>query len=490
MAYSLALDNDVRFYGERVPSEKILPIHKRRLASSLDKYLLNLQEIHQYLASQAGSGSGSKTASVRFQYAIKKCGAEIEAGSGSKQTLVPKQSASDEILKIQRIARYYQNIGYVSRDFSKDRLLTKTAGRVLAQMQPPQTPRIKDTISTGVRFTENTLSLVRDGLKLCPEVGPDHAFVANYGFAAGSVWSFFAVKEWMDGIDDYEKAKLIGDSEGARRAAARSSNGFVTMCASSLYLSSKILSAANALESAITAISYSSNAFFGIGAMIGMGINGLGIYRCSRFNSRIDEYLNNPDPDLKKSQKLKGALRFLKDSMSVTPEERKELRQKIEREHCDETPEERKNRFDEAVAHLAETKIKYMKRRTSNKSLEMMLDPKSGIDALLPLLENEGDRAIGAVNAAEELIHEVKKQTWKKMFFYALGFIASLVGLIGIISGTFLTGGALPFVLLGISAAIFAFLTGYNLYKSSGRSDSDTQSGINMQPLDASLAGN
>ena len=95
------------------------------------------------------------------------------------------------------------------------------------------------------------------------------------------IWSFFAIKELMDGIEASGKARKIGDAEGVRRANSRTVRGAVNAIGSSTYISGKVIgSVAPGLETAVLGIGYVSNILFGAGAMISMGLAGLGMLRC------------------------------------------------------------------------------------------------------------------------------------------------------------------------------------------------------------------
>jgi hypothetical protein len=148
---------------------------------------------------------------------------------------------------------------------------------------------------------------------------------------------------------------------------------------------------------------------------------------------------------------LQGALRFLKAKISVTAEEIEELRTKIETEHSQLNRAEKEARLRQAISHLAEAKVKYLKRRTSNKSLQLIL---SQIDPILTKLDDEKTRSEG-IKEGTLLIQKIQNENRIKMALFVLGFIAALISLAGLVLMTFASSGlVLPFVLYGVAGAI------------------------------------
>lgn len=466
--------DDYRFFGASAPVASLQADDQKKLNAVIRNHFLNFPEVKTYLSTLKG----------RFRLSIRSDAVAVKSAEGSVLRLFPLDAQRvREARRIDRIGRYYQNLNYVGRDLSKDLALMAASGEKVCKLRQAAIPAFKDKVFTGIKIGDNALTLTRDVLSVHPEVGPNNAFVNNAGIVAGSIWSFFAVREILSGIDDLDHAREIGDEEGKRRAGARLGGGLFSATGSALYLSGKAWDLAGGIGVAPVALGLSTNLLFGAGAVLGMGIAGLGVYRCLKFRGRIDRYLNNPDPRLSQAMKLKGALRFLKDAMSATPEERARLIKKIDAEHPFLNSSEKQELLQADLERLTETKVKYMKRRTSNQSLGLLLDPKSGIDALLPLLERgEG------VKEAEQLLEKVKTETWKKIALYAISFVASLIGLIAILAGSFGTFGALPFVLFGITAATYLVLALYNLYKSWSRSESELLSAPHLQPLDLTSA--
>lgn len=478
MTYTYKVNEPYRFYGEVVPSEKILPSHKKILETSLPNYFLSLSKFNEFAAKQAISQTGSqKAAPFRLQYEIGNSGTLVRAENGQEERIALQEKAREEWTKIARTVRYYQHLGYVKRDLSQDVSLQDSAKKTVAAMKKGAEPSLKDHGYSLVRIGDNTLSFVKDVLTVRSDWGLQNtslsnSYINNVGFLSGSIWSFFAIKEVYDSVSEMDSAKAIGDEEGVRRAQVRYVSGVSTLWGAGFYLSAKFAGLAGAAaETAATALSYTSNSLFGIGSVIGIGMAGLGIYRCLTFTSRLNEYLQNQDKD--EAQRLKGALRFLKDSMSVTPEERKEITERIHRDHAEKTPWERQLLIDEELKNLTETKVKYMKRRTSHKSLSLLLNH---VDRLLCDL----DRGQG-IDEANQLIATIKSENRKKLALYWIGFFASVFGLIAVILSTLATGGMAPFVLLGLSALVYIILGGYHLGQHLFHRHTDVQDGVGLQ---------
>ena len=478
MAYTYKVNAPYRFYGELVPSEKILPSHKKILETSITNHFLNIAKANEFASHQAMSQTGGQKApSFRLQYAIGDSGTLIRAENGTEKKIVWQEKARKGWAKITRTVRYYQHLGYVKRDLSQDVSLQDSSKKTIATMKKGAEPSVKDHGYSMVRIGDNTLSFVKDVLSMRAKWGfqntsVSNSFINNVGFASGSIWSFFAIKEVRDSVKEMDSAKAIGDEEGVRRAQVRFASGVTTLWGTGFYLSAKFMGLAGAgVETAATAFSYVSNSLFGLGSVIGIGMAGLGIYRCLTFTSRLNEYLENQDKD--EAQRLKGTLRFLKDSMSVTPEEKKEITEKVDREHAEKTPWERQLLIDTELKNLTETKVKYMKRRTSHKSLSLLLNQ---VDKLIGQL----DRGEG-IDEANQLITTIKSENRKKLALYWISFFASVFGLIAVILSTLATGGVAPLVLLGISALVYIVLGGYHLGQHLFHRHTDVQEGVGLQ---------
>lgn len=366
---------------------------------------------------------------------------------------------SSELKRVERILRYYQHTGSLpSLEAAPegDSLRTLMTGKVVRQINQASIPGANGNILAGMRVADDTLSVVRNFMLSLPHIHRDDPIVSHLGYYSGIFWSFFAFRELDDGFLEFKRAKLIGDSEGERRAEARLFSGAIVSIGATTYLTGKILNSFSFSRAAAPLLSV-SNAFFGAGSLLAMGFSALGVVRCQRFNERLNEYLENPA--LSGSQKMEGALRFLLDSMRVTKEEKAALFQEIEEKHPDWSVAQKEDLLQQKLGDLTEVKVKYMKRRTSNRSLQLILNH---AEKILEKLADPIKRAEG-IKEASTLINRVQKESQIKRNIYLLGLIAAAISFVAAILLTVATGGALPLILYGVAGAIYLGITVYTL---------------------------
>lgn len=156
---------------------------------------------------------------------------------------------------------------------------------------------------------------------------------------------------------------------------------------------------------------------------------------------------------------MRGAVQFLKDSIIVTPEERLALIHEIDQKCPQRTLEQKEKLLQQKIADLTEVKVKYMKRRTSNRSLQLIL---SQADRILAKLADPATRVEGIQEAAI-LVNAIQKENKIKMNLYILGFFAALITLVGMAIMFFGTAGVLPFVFYSTAGTIYLCLTIYTI---------------------------
>ena len=115
--------------------------------------------------------------------------------------------------------------------------------------------------------------------------------------------------------------------------------------------------------------------------------------------------------------------------------------------------------------------MKYMKRRTSNKSLFLIL---TKADTLLAMLGCKETCAEG-IKEASILIHTIQQESKIKLSLYTLGFIAATLSFIGMIIMSVMSAGLLPFVLYGIAGTIYLAVTIYTVAGSLMKKDHEDQ---------------
>lgn len=378
---------------------------------------------------------------------------------------------SKEIKRIDQIVRYYQHTGHLSReeiDPQVEAALTSETKKSVKAINQATVPGANGNLLAGMRLADDTLSLTRNILFSLPPIGKNDPIASHLGYYGGIFWTFFAIRELEEGLVELERSKMIGDIEGKRRGKSRVLSGSIITAASLTYLGGKICNNFVSASAATTLLG-AANVLYGAGSLLSVGVTLLGAVRCDRFNKRLNEYLDNTK--LTESERMRGAIQFLKDSISVTPEEKEELATLIAEEHPDWPQEKRDQLFFQKLADLTETKVKYVKRRTSNKSLREIL---RNADQILGKLRDP-DRVSEGIRDASLLIHTVQKENKIKMSLYLLGFIASLISVVAMAILIASPGAILPFILYAIAVTIYLSITVYSIAGILIKRDADTE---------------
>lgn len=432
--------NQLNVGGKRLDSQQISLAHKQSAESCLTKILSDLPIPVR----------GKVPVQLRLdqrQITLLADGKEISL----------KQSS--ELRRVQRILRFYQHVGYlpVVVDMSKDEksVVSKKTREAVKAVNEASVPGTNGHVLAGMRIADDTLALVRSAMCLSPLFGPRDPIVNHMGYYAGTFWTLFSLRELSTGYAEYQRSKIIGDPEGVSRGKIALVSGGLCSVASVSFLTSRVLNSFSAVGAAGVALGL-ADMLFGVGSVLSMGSSISSAYRCHKFNERLKEYLYHPN--LNAVQKMQGALNFLKESVSVTAEEREDLVKEVARMHPDWPEDKKRVLIEQKLADLTEVKVKYMKRRTSNKSLYLIL---TQTDALLEKLADPKTQG-QAIFDAFVLVSTVQKENKTKMSLYILGFIAALISFVAMLIGTFLTAGALPFVLYGIAATLYLSMTLYS----------------------------
>jgi hypothetical protein len=440
--------------SSHVDAREIYPIHKRKIEGYLSKiYKLNAEDpTNKNIPFEIEFNTGRSTLHLENREIVLSNGLPNSPG-------VTGLNKSRELKRIERIARYYQHTGILPRQALKAKDVQEghaASQKSVRALNDASLPGANGSLLAGLRVADDSLSLTRNILFAIPDIGPSDPVITHLGYYAGIFWTFFSLRELDEGISEYKRSVSIGDKEGQRRAESRVLSGGIVSAASMGFLSGTFCNS-YASGAATAAVLGASNILFGAGSLVALGASILGAVRCERFNNRLNEYLENPS--LTDVQKLQGALHFLKDSISVTPEERAELILEIEQKHPDWTAEKKEQLLQQKLADLAEVKVKYMKRRTSNKSLFLIL---TKADTLLGMLASKNSCAQG-IKEASILIHTIQQENRIKLSLYALGCVAALLSLLGTILMSVMTAGLLPFVLFGIAGTIYLAITIYSV---------------------------
>ncbi len=445
----------------QLDSQKIPPLLKRKAELCLSNFISN-----------RSPNLGGKELSFCLKMDV-----QIPTLQLGERRIVVENGA--ELEPIKKLYRYHQHTGHLPRTGMSPReeeIRDKATQKIIVDMNRDAIPGTNGHILAGMRLAEDTLSVTRNFLFAIPMVGPEDPIVNHLGYYAGMFWTFFAIRELDGGITELKRSKIVGDGEGERRAAARIASGAICTTASFAYLSGKIF---DSFVSAPLASGFldASNVLFGIGSLLAMGSSSLGAYRCYRFNERLNEYLENKN--LTQVEKLRGALQFLKDAVSVTPEEKAQLQTEIEKSHPEWTPEQKEKLLQQKISDLTETKVKHLKRRTSHLSLHLIL---TQANALLDKLNSLETQAEG-IKDATIMLDTIQRENKAKMALYILGFIAALISFAAMCVMTFLSAGALPFVLYGIAGTIYLAISIYNVSGMITKKDPDSLKNLDLHPL-------
>lgn len=406
---------------------------------------------------------------------------KIDPQSSSLQLGEKKIIVEDgaEFAPIKKIYRYHQHIGHLPRPGmspQEEEIRDKATQKTIVEMNKAAIPGTNGHLLAGMRLAEDTLSVTRNFLFAIPMVGPDDPIVNHLGYYAGMFWTFFAIRELDGGITELKRSKIVGDAEGQRRAAARIASGAICTTASFAYLSGRIF---DSFVSAPLASGFldASNVLFGLGSLLAMSSAALGAYRCFRFNDRLNAYLGNKN--LTQVEKLRGALQYLKDAVSVTPEEKAKMQSEIEKNHPEWTAEQKDKLLQQKISDLTEAKVKYLKRRTSNLSLHLIL---TQANTLLDKLNSPETQTEGILETTI-MLDTIQRENQAKMALYILGFIAALISFAAMCVMTFFSAGALPFVLYGIAGTIYLAISIYNISGMLTKKDPDSGKNIDLHPL-------
>lgn len=287
------------------------------------------------------------------------------------------------------------------------------------------------------------LSLFRDGVAA-------FSLKAAKGTVAKSCGTVAGVIDLADGFDAYRDASkemveswALRDNEGYQRAEAKLVQSELQLGAGALFIGQSVTTfAAPSLSGAAAAACVPLIFLFStIGTVIGLSLSIFGIQRCNTFLQQLDEYLENPH--LSEEQQISGALRFLQEQISISPEEEAELEERFG---------ENKEKIEEETRLLLENKVRHFKRRTSLQSLDLIASKSS---TLLVNIEYFDTRAEG-IRQARELIGQVRRASCNKRLLYSVGLFAILLGFGALIAGIILTGGLLALAIgLGAGAVCF-----------------------------------
>lgn len=279
------------------------------------------------------------------------------------------------------------------------------------------------------------MALCRDAMVACSLRSGGGTIARSLGGAVGAIELASGIFEIGESEEAMAEADKVGDREGYERAEARLVQSQMEVAAGTTFIAQSVWAfAAPGMGSLAGAVCVPLfMLFMTIGSVIGVALPVLGIQRCKTFLDELDEYLENPD--LTKEQRVSGALRFLQEMTSLSPEEEGALG------------------GSQAAGALLESKLHHAKRRTSLQSLVSIANTS---EELLRQIADPATRA-GGLKQALTLIGQVKKASYSKIALNGCAIFAIAIGFSAILAGLILTGGSLP-LLLTLGAGAFCLV--------------------------------
>lgn len=357
----------------------------------------------------------------------------------------PEGLSSEGAEELRRIVRVYQHAGKVSSPAFPNGVLLYSRNKVNAVYN---VPGLNGNLVAGARVADDGLELVRN--ILFATLGANNTIARHLGYYAGAIWTFLSLREFDDGMREYNHSHRIGDQEGVKRSYTKMASGGVVGCGASLFLSGRLLTLFGSYGVASALLGVSS-ALFGVGFVIGIRSCAMGAIRCSKFQGRLNEYMNNEK--LLLEERVRGALRFLRGSITVTQEELEKIQSEVDK---DPKIGEKASEIEKRVKNLTETKVLYMKRRTSVRSLKNILDD---VDSILEKMKNPETKE-KAIKDGLKLILDVQKDSLAKKTLYILGTIAACIALASAIIGIF-SSGPISFLLFGTTSILYLLCSLY-----------------------------
>ncbi len=195
---------------------------------------------------------------------------------------------------------------------------------------------------------------------------------------------------------------------------------------------------------------------------------------CAQFRSRINAYLEMKQ--LSDQERVLEALEYLKTKIAPTEEEKEGISREVEALHPDWSPEQKLNVTKRKILNLAEVKIRFIKRRTDQKTAERILlevdkhierlqNPVRYREELKNQLTGQEDSEVKPtlvisdieekhLAEAKELIAQVMERNKKKIQLSLVVATTSAIAFAALLIGTFLSLGILPLALYMLSSAI------------------------------------
>lgn len=319
---------------------------------------------------------------------------------------------------LQKVDMYRRHLGKESVGRPVEDMLTQAKAAKARQK----------SIVDGLEIVGDVTGCCRANMKL---VAPEADWLGdfrNVGFGVGALWAGVGAYECWEGVEERSHALKIKDAEGVVRADEKSLRGALASYGGLFYLGDKLaqIFSSPGVEVAGNVLVGLSASFFGVSALIRLGFSYAGWRRCSAFRSELQEYLKNESID--EERRYRSVVAYLRElATTLSPEEVR-------------------------TGVSLEAKQQYLKRRTSLKSLQLILKQS---EELLRELDSpdEATRKKG-LEGAQKLIQTVLWENRKKMALYVLGMLMAAITVSALILGTFFSFGLMPLILYIVVATL------------------------------------
>jgi hypothetical protein len=271
------------------------------------------------------------------------------------------------------------------------------------------------------------------------------------GCATASLGLILSGVRIKDGLEEYRASKKIGDAEGLHRAESQIASGALLSHASALLISQKAILLAGTAQTAAVGVGLAGHSFFGAGMALAIGMAGWGIYRSAKFRWQLDKLAN--DPSCTEAERMQNTLVYLKELIVPSSQEVLIIKKKLEKENPLKSHYWIERELNRQVSGRIETNLKYLKRRTSSRSLKLLLDPAKGIGPILSKLDQTATRGEGA-QEARALIEELQKDNLRKIGLFTVSLLIAAISLAAVILMSAFSFGTLPIILYIVATVL------------------------------------
>lgn len=280
----------------------------------------------------------------------------------------------------------------------------------------------------GIRSWINSTFLVRHSYRIAhPRRSGEPRPIANLAVVGGVLGLILSVREYRNARNEGAKAVEIEDFSSAKRAKGNLVAAGLVTTGTVLSLTNRITPIAR-LTTGLIPISMVSEAFFGVGSILSMGLSLIGVSDCLGLRNRCFSEKAEGSQSATRSQRI---FRALLNEVEVTQSEQKSIEQSC-------APDEVLRK----VNNLRQTKTNAFERRTSPRAL-----------ALLSQLQGKDVSQLDS-RFFEETVKAIEWESAKRTALLAISLFASIIAFSAVVMGTFFSLGMLPVILFIVSSSI------------------------------------